>query len=1095
MGIEGLDFQVVPVDFSGGLDTRTNPKMRIPGKWDSLVNCVLSKDGTPTKRDGVRALEASTKGHGLATFDSELLSIRGSAMDTMIMNPSVTSQQVVGQLPFCHLDKKEIVRATNGHDSVDCAYGLGLEVYVFRRRDIVSSVNLGVWYCVVDSTTRAQVVPPMLLSTAGVMPRVVFVQDAFMFFWRNSATNALWSAVYLPGVGQGPSTSLGITIGTIGFDAVGFGFDAVTTINFTAAVSYVFTDGVTSVRCSQVRWHSGTLVPAVMTSTNLISEADLPNADICGIAVGVVGGFAGAGTYATTFVASVGGGMSTLSGVAGNAVNDAWAASTATLIDGNVWFGYTNPTHVATTRIPMPGVLNSQVYVDGYADTASTGAIRALRTHNVTVQGPALPLTVVSSATLINSTININTLTPQGPFIAGAPFLAKAPVGGGIVGDAGNIVLPVYYAFAGGGTNELIQSGIFLLDGISGEVVGKALYGHGGDANGPTVQVPSTPRRVLNQTVARTGIETFIVPVLESGRLRLLDSANLTESGVAALIVTPNMPIGTSLADAWAPRRTQLGRSTLIANGMLSMYDGDRTSEAAFNVFPEGITVGVSVGGGTWAAGTYEFCAIYEWVDGQGQRHQSAPSPTVQAVIPANATVTFVVPTLMLTQRTNVRHVLYGTQPNGITMTRFGTLATPFEIPNNKAQYGSSTVVLEGPPASNELLYSQPFVADTTLPNDAPGPCSVLGIHQQRLWIDLSDRVGDFRYSQQLISGIGIQFNEVLGGQLPVEAGRIVGFASLDEMVIILAERKLFRITGTGPSASGGYNNYSDPVEIPSDVGCNSSASVIVIPDGVMFRSSKGWYLLTRDLSVKYVGGPVKRWDADIITSVVLMEDRQEIRVSSRLTTDSEYPGALQLCYSYVSDVWSVFAVSSSAVSGISTLQVLDAVWWTTIGRYVTVSYVSGLSNDTPGTYMDYVGSSLPFQISMSARSSFLHLSALNGFQRVRWLYLTASAPAQPATTLSFRVDFDDLYQMVNPPGSPGCYLTSQALNAITFANPAAIDLRHKLHRQKCKSVAITITELPTNSGAVGLTGFQSLALQIGTKRGTNKLPPGQKVG
>jgi hypothetical protein len=485
-------------------------------------------------------------------------------------------------------------------------------------------------------------------------------------------------------------------------------------------------------------------------------------------------------------------------------------------------------------------------------------------------------------------------------------------------------------------------------------------------------------------------------------------------------------------------------------------------------------------------------------VDGQGQRHQSAPSPTVQLAITLNDTVTFRVPTLQLTQRSNVKHVLYGTQPNGTTFTRFGTLTAPVEIANDKTLAQSVTVVLAEPPASNELLYSQPFVADTTLPNDAPGPCSMVGVHQQRLWLDLTDHDGAFRYSQQLISGVGLQFNEVLGGQLPVEAGKITGFASMDEMLIIFSERKLFRITGTGPTPSGGYNGYSDPVEIPSDVGCTTPASVLKIPDGVMFRSAKGWYLLTRDLSVKYIGGPIKRWDSDIITSAVLMEDRQEIRISSRRTYDANFAGALQFCYSYVADTWSVFQVTSLTVTPIvaNCLQVFDAVWWPTLGRYVSISYYDGVNQDTPGVYLDWVGTNATgFAIGMSARSSFLHLAALEGFQRVRWLYLTASGPTAPATQLSFRVDFDDLYQTQNPPGSPGCYLTSPlTLTAIPFANPAAVDLRHKLRRQKCKSVAITVNETPVSPGAAGLTGFQAMSLQVGVRRGINKLPPAQAV-
>jgi hypothetical protein len=376
----------------------------------------------------------------------------------------------------------------------------------------------------------------------------------------------------------------------------------------------------------------------------------------------------------------------------------------------------------------------------------------------------------------------------------------------------------------------------------------------------------------------------------------------------------------------------------------------------------------------------------------------------------------------------------------------------------------------------------------------------MVGVHQNRLWLDLTDRDGAYRYSQQLIAGVGLQFNEVLGGQLPVSCGAIMGFASMDEMTTILTERKIFRITGTGPTPSGGYNGYSDPVEVPSDVGCNSAASVLSIPSGVMFRSPKGWYMLTRDLSVKYIGGSVKRWDTDIITSAVLMEDRQEIRISSRRTYDTNFTGALQFCYSYIADTWSVFQVTSFTATPTpftNCYLAFDAVWWPTTGRYVSIGYYDGINNDTPGVYLDLPGTNVGgFAIGMSARSSFLHLSALQGYQRVRWLYLTASAPSAPATSLSFRIDYDDLYSALQPPGAPGSYLTTgTVLTAVPFANPAAVDVRHKFRRQKCKSVAITINENPVSPGAPGLTGFQAMALQIGIRRGVNRLPPTHVVG
>lgn len=1099
-----LDFQVVPVDFTGDMDTRSNRKLRVPGKWDLLVNCTHSGDGSLTKRDGVRALVPTLNGHGLATFDDELLAIRGTSVYSTVLNPSVGAVTVTGQLPCLHVKKEEVVRATNAHDQVDVAFGLNLEVYVWREHFLTGGSTIGVYACAFDTATRALVLKPTLLSATGLAPRVVNVGDAFMIFWSQGAGpgKTIHAAVYAPLTPAiGPSTNLGIVAnGSVfeGYDAVAFGFDAITNLVFTGAISYVFDDGFTSVRCSQVTYNEITLIPVVMSTVNLFTEAQAPFATIRGLGMSVVGGLAGANAFAGTFISSIGGAPA-MSGLAGNAVDENWIPAVATQIDATAPYTTvlaTPPTHVAATRYPVAGIFSCRVFVDAYSDCGLTLGVRQLRSYSVTFAGAGLPLVPFGALTILNSNTSPYVDQPQGPFIAGCPFVIGQPTAGLISSTPETIALPVYMAAAT--SAGVIQSGLFLVDGITGVVLGKALYGQLA-AYGSGAIVPSTPP-IGNPTAERTAKTTFIVPVLERGRLELLDGSNVTPNGVAAIMVTPNLPMGANDAGAWAPRHVQHGRAAFIANGVLAMYDGLEVTEAAFNLFPEGLVVTQVPAGGTWAAGTYEFVCVYEWVDGQGQRHQSAPSPPVQLAVNANDLLNFTTPTLQLTQKTNVKHVVFATQPNGTTLNRLGTVLAPVEIANNKALAISITGVAAGPPASNELLYSQPFVADTTLPNDAPGPCSRVGVHQNRLWIDLTDRDGAFRYSQQLISGVGLQFNEVLGGQLPVSCGSIMGFASMDEMMAILPERKIFRITGTGPTPSGGYNGYSDPVEIPSDVGCNSAASVLAIPSGVMFRSTKGWYVLSRDLSVKYIGGSVKRWDSDIITSAVLMDDRQEIRISSRQTYDSNFSGALQFCYSYISDTWSVFQVTSLTRSGaplfINSLQVWDAAWWPATGRYVSIGYYDGINNDTPGVYRDIPGTNVGgFAIGMSARSSFLHLSALQGYQRVRWLYLTASGPAAPATAFSFRIDFDDLYATQNPPGAPGCYLTSPlTLTAIPFSNPAAIDLRHKFRRQKCKSVAITVNENPVSPGAPGITGFQAMAIQIGVKKGVNRLPPAQGV-
>lgn len=68
-----------------------------------------------------------------------------------------------------------------------------------------------------------------------------------------------------------------------------------------------------------------------------------------------------------------------------------------------------------------------------------------------------------------------------------------------------------------------------------------------------------------------------------------------------------------------------------FGGGVLQEYDGVAVVEHGFNVFPENIVLTSAPLGGAIASGSHAYQATYEWLDGQGRLHRSAPSPVVQA--------------------------------------------------------------------------------------------------------------------------------------------------------------------------------------------------------------------------------------------------------------------------------------------------------------------------------------------------------------------------------------------------------------------------------------------------------------------------------
>lgn len=1098
-----LDFQLVDVKFTQGLDTQTQKKLVVPGKWNLLNNCTLSETGTPQKRAGVKALVASATGNGLATFNNELLVVKGSSVSSIVSpngNPSTypaSALAVTGQVGFVDVTKTQIRAASGYQEGMDCAYGLGFTAYVWNDFTAAGAFN-GTFLTIIDESTGAHAMQPVQMNAGANQPRVVFSVDAFFAFYRVGTTlRCLVIRVTAGALTYGAETTLisSVNVTTQNFDACEFG--QTSTVG-SIAVSYCWGDGVTSVRSILVTQAAG--IPAIAAGpVNLFTQIEMQVNGIMGLGVCWMSASA-TGSFATFAFGTLG----TLAGTSVRVLDNLFAsAAVAALVDATVP-AVASPCHVVA--VGEAGFNVACCFTDQQSSAGAAASVQPIRRTEILLAAGVV--SVISNTTLINSVVGVGgaavVAPPQGPFICGKPISLDgwdSTGAGGLV--SGRLFLPLctvsYYAATVTSTLNQ-QNSFFLLDATSGAVVSKALYGNYGIPAqftfAPLVYTASSIALIeFDGPIVGLGLSRsarYVLACTERGKLAFNSGINITQTGLVRLAFEPRL--------AQPPIRTQLGPATYFAGGSLSMYDGQGVTEMGFPLFPEGIAAVVSAGG-AMTAGVHQVVAVYEWVDGQGQRHQSAPSLPVSFTITAGQqTVTVTTPTLMLSQKTGISVVLYMTQAAGVTFSRVTSLAAPVLNTTAAATVNQVFALIDGDFASNELLYTQPLQGGTTLPSDAPGPCSVLAVHQNRLFVDLTDRQGAFRYSQILGRNVGLRWNETLGGTVPVDGGPIVGFVDMDEKLIIFCARKIYFVAGTGPLPSGGFSNYSEPVEIMSDVGCSEPRSILKLPNGVAFKSLKGFQMLGRDLVVRYIGGPVFAYDDYAVMSATMLEDQQEARFTCAFSFHLGQGGVelgLTLVYSYVLDQWSTSIVNVAPATG-SPHQLVgyDSAWWPAQRRFVSASLVDGVSIDQPGVYSDSPGAGAATAVIMSARTSFLHLPGMEGFQRVRWLYLTASYPSGASSLIgvTITVDFDDVYSAVTPPGATGAYSTTGTQLAATYGTGLTIDFRHKLHRQKCKSVAFTFTDTSAFSGFLGINGFEALALEVGMKRGTNKLSASQTV-
>lgn len=100
--------------------------------------------------------------------------------------------------------------------------------------------------------------------------------------------------------------------------------------------------------------------------------------------------------------------------------------------------------------------------------------------------------------------------------------------------------------------------------------------------------------------------------------------------------------------------------------------------------------------------------------------------------------------------------------------------------------------------------------------------------------------------------------------------------AAMDDKIVIFKDNALYYVNGNGPDNTGANNGYSQPTYITGVVGCSNPNSIVLIPSGLMFQSNKGIWLLDRSLGTKYIGSAVEQFnDADILSAEAIPNSTQ----------------------------------------------------------------------------------------------------------------------------------------------------------------------------------------------------------------------------
>lgn len=542
--------------------------------------------------------------------------------------------------------------------------------------------------------------------------------------------------------------------------------------------------------------------------------------------------------------------------------------------------------------------------------------------------------------------------------------------------------------------------------------------------------------------------------------------------------------------DLW--RGATYGSETYVAGAVLSAFDGrilfDYGASRAPFLRPQ--TTGA---GGGMAAGSYLYAVVQEFRSAAGVLHRSMTGVSQSAAVVG-----------ALGKATVTPHVL-GMQTKQ-TLDNGGIVTTATPVPINFAVYRTTvgatgalqrltyepsynTIKCEANGATASLvdtvadadiggsvaLSTRPaiYTAGGILEDEAPPAFTTMLLHKQRLWgVDGSGRQvwysKSFLDDQGVAPGFSASFRQSF--DQPITA-----LASLDEKLIAFWAGGVYVLYGgdQGPLPTGNGSDLQGPMVVQSDVGCINPRSVVSTPDGVMFQSARGLFLLTRKLEVTWIGRPVQDTLEAYpnITSAVLVAKRSEIRFTANNAAGA---AGVVLVYNYVEGQWSTSKYTAGGFYGAA---IADACMWNGVWTFATPT--GRVYEESEATYRDGGAAWVPLTLT----TAWISAAGPVAYQSVRNLQLAGVANTNHQLTIAAAFDSDATIRQTH---------TFVDGSAVTTIGPLEECLVSIGTRRKCSAIQFTISDAAPATLGVG-TGqgpsLHTMGLEVGGKKGFVVVP------
>lgn len=1023
--------QEIDISFAKGLDTKTDPK-RVPiGKFLQLENTVFDKGGLLQKRNGYGRLASlpNTSYSYVTTFKDNLTAIGPNIAAYNTGGAGWVSKGTIQPLSVSTLP---LIRNNLNQTAVDAVIAPnGLVCTVYLESDGSTTTNK---YAIADSVTGQNIVAPTVIPvTSGTVSggmRVFVLANNFVIVFTNTITATPHLQYVMVNSNNPTVVGANTDIASSYVPATTLSWDGCV-IDNRLIVAYNTTSGGQSIK-----------VTAVLPSGTVLTPL--------------------------TFAAEI----ATMVSVTGDTTNPVNPIAYVSYYDATSDDGFMLAVNLSlhTVMAPEQIILNQEVL--NITSVAQNGVCRAFyEVDNAYGFDATIPTNYVEAIDV----------TLSGPTV-GAPFVSLRSVG---LGSKAFLVDGVSYYLAA--YESAYQPTYFLINGTESTedapvVAGKLAYQDGGGY---------LPTGLPGVTVIDM---TAYVPYLFKDLIQAVNKNTNVPAGsqTAGIYSQTGINLGTFVIGTDLFDSAEIGNDLHLSGGFLWMYDGYLPLEHGFFLYPDMDATDPddmatwSESGGSMAAqpdgatntDAYYYQIVYEWTDNQGNAFRSAPSVPIPVTTTGSGTagsVELSIPTLRVTMKTAnpVKIVIYRwsvAQQNYFQVT---SITSPLL---NDTAVDEVTFLDTLPDASilgNNLIYTTGGVIE----NIAAPATNAMTLFDSRFWQVDAEDPDNLWFSKQVIQATPVEMSDLLTIYVPpntgteTSTGPIKTLSVMDDKLILGKKNAFLYINGTGPDNTGANNQYSPATFITSTVGCDNQRSIVLTPQGLMFESNKGIWLLARDLTTSYIGAPVQEFTtgASVVSAVTVPETNQV-----RFNLDS----GVTLMYDYYYDEWGSFTGVPSLSSCIYQ------------GLHTYINSFGATYQETPGAYLD--GSN---PVLMRFKTGPLRLGELQGYQRAYFFFLLGDYISPFKMELSLYYDYavsPEKTVLITPINYSTPFGSGSSQSPFgqgsPFGGPAdLLDWRIFTDKQRCQAFSIGMREIFDSSfGTAAGAGFTLSGLNVvcGFKKG-----------